>query len=142
MNYIRKDDKKFIRIHEQLTPVNERFRVIILVDKKLVNNYDLVFLNRFEKMILSFGKLLDDDLTRISQNLIDEIKLKSTINKYKNINYSLRDLLINCKNEDIQAMIYYLSNKLKNEDNEDNEDQEENKTNVEKIKEIVIKKIY
>jgi len=129
--------------NEQLTLVSEKFRVIILVDRKFVNKCDLAFLNRLEKMILSFDKLLDNDLKKISQNLIDDIKLRPTIKKYKNINYSLRDLLINCRDEDIQAMIYYFSKATKKEDNEENDDQEENnKIDAEKLRENVINKIY
>ena len=60
--------------NEQLTEVSEKFRVIILVDKRFVNICNLAFLNRLEKMNLSFEKLLDDDLKRISTNLIDEVK--------------------------------------------------------------------
>ena len=81
MNYIINNDKKFVRIslenfNEQLTLVNEKFRVIILVDSRTVRNCELAFLNRFEKMILSFGKLLSDDFKRISKNLIEDIKLE------------------------------------------------------------------
>ena len=146
-NYIIKDDKKFVRIclenfNEQLTLVNEKFRIIILVDKKFVGECDLAFLNRLEKIILSFDKLLDNDLKRISGNLLDEIKLKKTINKYKKINYSLKDLLINCGEEEIQALIYYFSVESKKDDNDDNEDQKEKKIDEEKLKENVINKIY
>ena len=48
MNYIIKNDKKFIKIcledlNEQLTQVNENFRIIILVDRTFVNRCDLSF---------------------------------------------------------------------------------------------------
>ena len=147
MNYIIKDDKKLVRIFlddfdEQLALVNESLRVIIFVDKNFVNKSDLVFLNRFEKMILSFDKLLDNELKKISQYLMNEINLSSIIRKYKNINYSLGDLLINCSYEDIQTMIYYYIKVLKRQNEEDYEDQEENKIDIEKLKEIVINKIY
>ena len=54
MNYIIKENKKYVRIclenfNDQLTLVNEKFRVIILLDKKFVNKCDLAFLNRLEK---------------------------------------------------------------------------------------------
>ena len=124
---------------EQLTLIKEEFRVIILVDKNFVYNCDLAFLNRFEKIVLSFDKILDNDINRISKYLIEEIKLRRIINKYKDINYSLRDLLINCGDEDIQALIYYFSIKSKKEENEDNE---ENGIDEEKIIENVINKIY
>ena len=147
MNYIIKDDKKLVRVcfdyfNEQLTFVNEKFRVIILVDRRFVNYCDLAFLSRFEKMVLSFDKLLDNDLKKIFKNLKDDIKLRDTIKKYKNINYSLRDLLINSGDEDIQAMIYYFGKITKMENNENNEVQDENKINIEKIRENVINKIY
>ena len=150
MNYIIKNDKKFIKIcledlNEQLTQVNENFRIIILVDRTFVNRCDLSFLNRFEKMNLSFDKLLDSNLKKISQNLIDEIRFKSSIRKYNNINYSLSDLLINCRDEEIQAMffsmIYYFRKGFKKIGNKDYE-KEENKIDIGKLRENVINKIY
>ena len=146
-NYMIIDEKKFIRIcyendSEQLTLVNEKFRVIILDDREFVNKYDLAFLNKFEKIFLSFDKLLDNDLKIISRNFIDDIKLRTSIKKYKSINYSLKDLLINCTDEDIQAMIYYFSKVLKNKEDKDDEDQDENKIDTIKIRENIINKIY
>ena len=96
MNYIIKDEKKFARIclenfNQQLTLINDNFRIIILVDKKFVDKCELAFLNRLEKMILSFDKLIDTELQRITTNLIEEIKLKKSVHKIRNINYSLKD---------------------------------------------------
>ena len=146
-NYMIIDEKKYFRIcyendNEQLTLVNEKFRVIILDDREFLNKYDLVFLNKFEKIFLSFDKLLDNDLKIISRNFIDDIKLRTSIKKYKSINYSLKDLLINCRDEDIQAMIYYFSKISKNKEDKDDEDQDENKIDIIKIKENIINKIY
>jgi MoxR-like ATPase len=151
MNYIINNGKKFVRIalenfNDQLTEVNEEFRIIVLTDRRSVRKYELAFLNRFEKMILSFGKLLNDDLKRISRNLIKDIKLEATINDYNNendkINYSLKDLLINCGEEDIQSLIFYFSNEEKGKD--DNDDEEEKKIQIDEnaIREKVIAKIY
>ena len=128
--------------NDQMTLVNEKFRVIILLDKRLVNKCDLAFLNRLEKMVLSFDKLLDNELKILSNNLINEFKLKTTINKYNDIKYSLKDLLINCGDEDIQALIYYFSKESQKIGNEDIEDQEGNKLDEKKIRENVINKIY
>jgi len=36
-----------------------------------------------------------------------------TLKNYEDINYSLKDLLINCGEEEIQGLIYYYSNKFK-----------------------------
>ena len=150
MNYIIKDDKKLARIYfdnlnEELTLINENFKVIIFFEKKFINQCNLVFLNKFEKIFLTFDKLLDNDLRKISKNLIDDIKLEIEIRKYNNINYSLMDLLINCMNEDIEAMVYYFIKALKKKDYEDYEDyenQEDNKKYIEKLTENVINKIY
>ena len=147
MNYIIKNGKKIVRIclenfNEQQTVISEKFRIIILVDKRFVSKCNLAFLNRLEKMILSFDKLLDNDLKRISSQLIDEIKLKRSIEKYKKINYSLKDLLFNCRDEEIQALIYYFSKELKKNDNEESDEQKENKIDEEKLKDIVVKKLY
>jgi len=150
-NYIIKDEKKFIRIclendSEQLTEVNDKFRIIILVDKRYVNQCELAFLNRLEKMILSFDKLLDNSLRPIATSLIEELRFKNIIKKYKKINYSLKDLMINCYNEDIQGLIYYFSkesNKKEN-DNDDEDEREEKEKNIDEdaLKEKVVNKLY
>ena len=149
MNYIIKDESKYVRIclenfNEQLTKINDKFRIIILVDKNFVKKCDLAFLNRLEKLILTFDNLLDSDSKNISKNLINEINLKKIIGKYENINYSLEDLLINCGDEDIQGLIYYFNNELKKgEEEQDNDEKKEKKAEVEeKIKNQVINKIY
>ena len=137
MNYIIKDENKYVRIclenfNEQLTKINEKFRIIILVDKNFVKKCDLAFLNRLEKLIVTFDNLLDSNLKNISKNLINEINLKKIIGKYKNINYSLEDLLINCGDEDIQGLIYYFNNELKK--GEEEQDNDEKKKKRQKLK--------
>ena len=147
MNYIIKDEKKFARIcledklSDQLTEVNDKLRIIILVDKKFVSKVNLAFLNRFEKMVLSFDKLLENDLKILSNNLISEMNLERSISNYSNINYELRDLLINCGEEEIQGLIYYYCNKSKKNDN-DNDLKNKKKESMESIKENVYNKIY
>ena len=146
-NYIIKNNKNLVRIclenfNEQLTEVNKKFRVIILEDKKYVDECNLAFLNRLEKLNLSFDKLLDNDLKRISRNLLDEIKLKISINKYKDINYSLKDLLINCGDEEIQGLIYYFIKETKKNENEENEEEKDNKIDEKILQKKVVDKIY
>ena len=148
-NYIIKDEKKFIRIcldniNEQLTLVDDNFRILILFDERYANLCDLAFLNRLEKMILSFDKLLDNKLKPIANDLIDNLRLEKNIEKYKNINFSLKDLLINCGNEDIQGLIYYFSKETKNkkEEDEDVDDTIEKKIDGDSLKDKVVEKIY
>ena len=127
MNYIIKDGKKYAKIYldhlnEKLSLVNDNFRIIILAENTFINNIDLSFLNRFEKISFSFDKLLDNNLKRIASNLIEEINLNYVFNKFRNnINYSLEDLIINCREEEIQALIYYFyyfSKEIKDKNNE------------------------
>jgi len=99
--------------NEQLIEVNDRLRIIVLADISFVDEVNLAFLNRFEKMILSFDKLSDNNLKKLSKSIIEEINFKKPIKRYKEeINYSLKDLLINCGEEEIQGLVYYFSNKL------------------------------
>ena len=73
------DDQRFVRIcldnfSEQLTPVSESFKIIVLVDKKYVNKIDMAFLNRLEKMQISFQDLLDKDKEK-NKNLTKLIEI-------------------------------------------------------------------
>ena len=148
MNYIIRDDKKFARIclevfSEQLTLVNDNFRIIILVNRNFVDQCDLAFLNRLEKMVLSFNKLIDNQLKIISDNIIEEIQLKNHIKKYKNANYYLKNLLINSSDEEIQGLIYYYSQEQENiNDKLSSEKLKEEIIDERKLKEKVFNKIY
>ena len=111
MNYTIIDEKNYSRIcldnfNEQLTLVNNEFRIIIFGDKKFVNEVDIAFLNRLEKMKISFDKLLNEEENIFIQKIQNEISLNYEIEKMK-INYSLKNLLINCGKEEIEGLIYY-----------------------------------
>ena len=120
MNYKIIDDQKFVRIclenfSEQLTPVSETFKIIVLVDKKFVKKLDMAFLNRLEKMQISFQDLLDKNkeenkkLTKLIEDIEKEIKLKEEIEKKKDtFNYDLKSLLVNCNKQEIEGLVYYL----------------------------------
>lgn len=61
MNFIIKDDKNYARIYhgnfnDQLVYIHDRFRIIIMMDKKFINSVDPTFINRFEKVIISSDK--------------------------------------------------------------------------------------
>ena len=140
--------KKFARItldnfDEQLTEVNDGFRIIILMEKRYVNKCNLAFLNRMEKMILSFDELLNDNLKNISKKLIIDLNLENTLKHYEYANYKLEDLLINCGNEEIQGLIYHFSIETNKDENEsDNDDTPEQIINETELREKVIDKIY
>ena len=119
MNNIIKDGQKYSKIcldnyNGQLMVVNDLFRIVILVDRKFINEVDIEFLNRFEKMIITFDKLLDKEQISLAKIIIDEINFDYHLNEnQKLINYKLKDLLINCGREEVEGLIYYFSNEIK-----------------------------
>jgi len=121
MNYRIIDEQKFVRIclenfNEQLTPVSESFKIIVLVDKKFVNRVDMAFLNRLEKMHINFKDLLENKQKNLTKVIQEKIRLKEEIKEVRdNINYDLNYLLINCKEQDISGLVYYLFLKTKKE---------------------------
>ena len=102
----------------------------------------MAFLNRLEKMKISFQDLLDKDkkknknLTKLIEIIDGEIKLKETIKKEKSkFNYDLKNLLVNCNEQEVGGLVYYLYLKYANE-------REDNQKEIEEIiKEIVYTKI-
>ena len=139
MNYKIIDDQKFARIclenfSEQLTPVNDSFRIIILVDKKFVNSVDMAFLNRLEKMQISFKDLLDKNQTTLIKKISEEIRLKKEIiSEQSKINYDLNNLLINCSEQEIGGLVYDLFMENKKEKNDEGK--------IEEIKKAIYTKI-
>ena len=112
---------KFTRLgkSKSLSMVNDKFKVIVLVDKENIPNEDPPFINRFEKHIVSFNNILSNDLIDISKeiDLIFE-DLKSyflQINEYQNnlkeglysnqLNTNIK--LIN--KEEIRGLVYIAS---------------------------------
>ena len=73
--------------HEQLTPVNDSFRIIILTDRKFINEVDIVFLNRLEKMILN-REMYNEKRAKLRQSLKEKANKKIFIPKMK-INWDL-----------------------------------------------------
>jgi hypothetical protein len=145
------ENKKMARIcldnfDEQLIEINSKFRIIILVDKTFMKNCSLAFLNRFEKIqVEDLNKILNKEIRTISQNLIEEFNLVKRIEKYNfnEVNYLINDLLINCRDQDIQGLIYILYNLFKEKNkNNDNQEQKEEKIDENKIREDVVNKVY
>ena len=96
--------------------VNKEFRCIINVENDKIEEEEPPFLNRFEKQILSFDYLLDNELINLSNNIksmLDDLILYNN-NIYKGVKYDLSKLLINCKIDEIQAMIYQVNKEGKN----------------------------
>ena len=116
MNYIIKDGKTYARIchgnySDQLALVNKLFRIVIMVDKKYIDKMESPFLNRFEKIIINIRELLNPFQRKISSDLLKyECDFKSKFEKQENkLKYNVGDLLIGCKEEDIQGLVYDFS---------------------------------
>ena len=127
-NYKIIDEKKYVRIcldnnSEVLTPVNDAFRVIILVDERFINKMNIAFLNRLEKMQIYLEDLLDEGQNKIIKTIMEKIRLREEIKKKNSkINYDLSNLLINCNRQEIGGLVYYLDNKIKKANENDIKD--------------------
>ena len=88
---------KFVQISYQnnhsLIQVNEKFRIIVLVKEEKLNEEEKPFLNRLEKQIFSFQKILNNKEINIIESLYNNIeKIKIKIG-YSHLDYLNRDLL-------------------------------------------------
>ena len=115
MNYTKKNEQKFSEIYldsfsKIKIPVNNLFRIILLIDRENMNKIDITLLDRLEKMEVTFDKLLNDELLGKAKKIIEEINLEyhlDNLNKIE-VKYNLKDLLINCGKEEIEGFIYDL----------------------------------
>ena len=102
MNYIKKNEQKFSEIYldsfrKIRIPINNLFRIILLIDRENMNKIDIALLDRLEKMKVTFDKLLNDELIGKTKRIIEEINLDyylDNLNKME-VKYNLKDLLIN-----------------------------------------------
>jgi len=87
--------------------VNDNFKCIVNIDVDAIDNQEAPFLNRFEKHLVSYENLLNEDLINESHN-IEKIlyNLISFSKGNKFFNYNITKLLINCNLEEIQGIIY------------------------------------
>ena len=87
---------KFARLgkSKSLSLVNDKFKVIVLVDKENMVKEDPPFINRFEKHIISFNNILTQELIDISKEIelmIDDIK--SYISKVNDSSFKTNEVL-------------------------------------------------
>ena len=127
-SYTYLDGKKFVHLGESqsLTLVHDNFKVIVLINKKQIEEQEPPFLNRFEKHIINYTNLLSENLLKISKDIfialnqinssIDEfIKLESNNSDtvVKNIKLKLEKFINFIKEEEIKGLVYIASIKLK-----------------------------
>ena len=90
--------------------VNDEFKCIVNVDDSKIDEEEPPFLNRFEKHIFSFENLLSQELIDESEKIMSVLNDMKNYNKevYKGLNYNMDNLLINCIQDEIYALIYQL----------------------------------
>ena len=86
-----------------------------------MNKVDKAFLNRLEKILINFKDLLENKQKDLTKKIQEKFRLKEEIkevrdNFYNDLNY----LLINCKEQDISGLVYYLFLKTKKENINEN----------------------
>ena len=92
--------------------VDDKFRAIILVDPEEIEKQDPPFLNRFEKHIISYEFLLDDNLKKIATQMNNLIKEFIYIKNKEKIRIDIESQLINCDEEEIFAFLFHCYNEI------------------------------
>ena len=114
-NFIVVGEKNYARIalgssNNTFSLVNDNFKCIVLVDQNVLDDEDKPFLNRFEKHIISFEYLLKEDMPNIASEIFEIIENLTKMflpdeEKFE-LNYNIKNLLINCEKEEIYGIIY------------------------------------
>ena len=132
-SYIILDGKKFVHLGESksLSLVNDKFKVIVLVEKDKIKDQEPPFLNRFEKHIINFKYLLSEELLKLADEIFD------TLQKIKNIQFEIKnkELLKDkleryfylIKEEEIKGLVYIASKKYGQNINDNDENENKNK---------------
>ena len=130
-NFTSMGDKKFARIAFEYakisSEVNKDFHAIVIVNQNQIKNLKLdpPFLNRFEKHIVNFKMLLEPKDIEIAKKISEYIDLISSFNNENNLKIDLEKLLINCKQHNIEGLIFKIKNdQIKNKNNLNNENYE------------------
>ena len=139
-NFTIMGDKKFARIAFEYakisSEVNNDFHVIVIVNKTKIKQLKLdpPFLNRFEKHIVTFNMLLKEKDIEIAKKITEFIDLISSFNNNNKLKIDLEKLLINCKQHNIEGLIFKIKNDRKNKNEELNANSPEYEDNI--IKEV------
>ena len=98
---------------QTLIRVNNKSRIIVLVDEEKKNDEDKPLLNRFEKHILSFDYVLDEESKKISKEIYDSYN-DLIVFKYKENKIFLNYNLIYNDLEQIKFLVFNVINKYEN----------------------------
>ena len=149
-NFTIMGDKRYARIAFEYakisSEVNKDFHVVVIVNKNQIQNLKLdpPFLNRFEKHIVNFNMLLEEKDIEIAKKISGYLSLISSFNKNKKLKIDLEKLLINCKQHNIEGLIFKIKNdfhKLQKENNQENWINKEGAEYEENMYKEILKKI-
>ena len=127
-NFTYMGDKRFARIAFEYSKisseVNKDLHIIVIVNKNQIQNLKLdpPFLNRFEKHIINFNMFLEEKDIEIAKNISEYLKLIASFNNNKQLKIDLDKLLINCKQHNIEGIIFKIKNDLLNKKEKNKED--------------------
>ena len=98
--------------------VNDDFKCIILVDQNEIEKEEIPFLNRFEKHIISFDYLLNEEQSKTAEEIyqiIQDLSKENIIQNDLTIPYDIGKLLVNCDKEEIKGIVYSKLSEFQNE---------------------------
>ena len=148
-NFTIMGEKKFARIAFEYakvsSEVNKDFHVIVIVNREQIKKLalDPPFLNRFEKHIITYNMLLEEKDIEISKKIYNYLELISSFNNKKDLKIDLDKLLVNCREHEIQSLIFKIKNDLKIKE-EPNVEEKEDVTIIEgsKYEEKIIREVF
>ena len=97
--------------------INNKFKVVVLVDDQMILYEDKPFLNRFEKHVISFENILPQNYAKLVNDInlkIEELISYESNDEKKNIKINLKKQLISCDKEIIENLVFSLTEKNHN----------------------------
>ena len=136
-SYTYLEGKKFVYLanSKSLSLVNDKFKVIILVNQNLIKYQEPPFLNRFEKHIINFSYFLNENSLSLAEEIFktlkEIVKSENKENKEINIEKIFKKHINFVKEEEIKGLAYIATKNSMNYENQENE----------KIIEYILKRI-
>ena len=97
--------------------INNKFKIVVLVDEQMIQYEDKPFLNRFEKHVISFENILSPNYVRLVNDInykLEELIKYESDDKKKDIKINLKKQLISCDKEILENLVFNLSNNKNN----------------------------
>ena len=115
-NFSESNGKKYAKIsfsnNQSTSIINGKFKIIVLVDEKMILYEDKPFLNRFEKHVISLKTFLSEQhaqLVNIINKNIEDL-IKEDDDEKNKIKINLKNQLISCDDKVIEYLVFKLTN--------------------------------